>query len=228
MNSSTVAIVPARDEADRLPQTLAALKEISTLSAVIVVDDGSRDPTSQVARASGAQVVSASPPGSPSGKGYALLRGLLHARTLSPQGILLADADLGPSASKLGALVTALDYNHPVAIAAFPPARGGGFGLVKSTTRHAIARRTGHDFAEPLSGQRALLLTALDVLKGIAPGFGAEVGMTLDWLAAGIEPREVPISLSHRPTGKTLAGFVHRARQGRDIVRAFSGKRHPW
>lgn len=225
---STVAIVPAHDEAERLPKTLAALAGIPTISALIVVDDGSRDPTPEISRISGAHVISATLPGYPLGKGHALLVGLAHARKLSPQAVLLADADLGSSASKLAALITPLDYGHPVTIATFPPARGGGFGLVKSATRLAIARRTGRDFAEPLSGQRALLLQALDHLPGLAPGFGAEVGMTLDLLAAGIEPREVPIPLSHRPTGKTLAGFTHRARQGRDILRAFSGERHPW
>lgn len=228
MNLSTVAIVPAHDEAEHLPETLAALWRIPNLSAIVVVDDGSRDPTPEIARISGADVIGSSLPGHPSGKGHALLLGLAHARTLSSQAVLLADADLGPSASKLAALIPVLDDQYPVAIAAFPPARGGGFGLVKSTTRRAIARRAGRDFAEPLSGQRALLLPAVEALPGIAPGFGAEVGMTLDLLAAGIEPREVSIPLSHRPTGKTIAGFAHRARQGRDILRAFSGERHPW
>ncbi len=228
MRPSTIAIIPARDEAERLPATLAALGGIPELSALVVVDDGSRDRTVEVSLRSGAEVVVSSPPGRSRGKGHALLFGLAHARRLSPRALLLADADLGPSAAKLAALITALGGETPVAIAAFPPARGGGFGLVKSATRLALASRTGLDFAEPLSGQRALLLPALEVLPGIAPGFGAEVGMTLDWLAAGIEPREVPIPLTHRPTGKSLAGFVHRARQGRDVLRAFSGARHPW
>ena len=228
MRFPTVAIIPARDEAERLPATLAALGEVPDLCALIVVDDGSRDRTVEVSRFSGAEVVVSSPPGRSRGKGHALLIGLAHARSLSPRAVLLADADLGASASELAALIPALEDESPVAIAALPPARGGGFGLVKSATRRALARRTGHDFAEPLSGQRAFLLPALGVLPGIAPGFGAEVGMTLDWLAAGIEPRELHLPLTHRPTGKTLTGFAHRARQGRDVLRAFSGARHRW
>ena len=228
MGSPTVVIVPARDEAERIAGTLVALSEIPNLSVLVVVDDGSRDLTAEVSRLCGAEVVVSSPPGRSRGKGHALLVGLARARCLSPEALLLADADLGASASKLAALIPALDDEHPVSIAAFPRARGGGFGLVKSLARRGIARRTGRDFAEPLSGQRALLPPALDALPGIAPGFGAEVGMTLDWLAAGIEPREIPLPLCHRPTGRSPAGFAHRARQGRDALRALSGTRHPW
>lgn len=228
MTLSIIAIVPAHDEAERLPETLAALSNIPALVKVIVADDGSRDATAEISRAHGTEVVEAAPSGQPSGKGNALLAGLTVARRLTPEAVLLVDADLGDSASKLAGLIGALDERILVTIAAFPPAKNSGFGLVKSLTRRAIARRTGHDFTEPLSGQRALLLSALEALPGIAPGFGAEAGMTLDLLAAGIEPREVPIPLTHRPTGKTLAGFVHRTRQGRDILRALRGDRHPW
>jgi glucosyl-3-phosphoglycerate synthase len=52
--------------------------------------------------------------------------------------------------------------------------------------------------------------------------------MTLDLLAAGIEPLEIPLSLTHRPTGRNLRGFAHRARQGLDVVRALCGARIPW
>jgi hypothetical protein len=99
---------------------------------------------------------------------------------------------------------------------------------VKNLSRRAILRRTGYSTLEPLSGQRALLPSALDSLPGIAPGFGAEVGMTLDFLSAGIKPLEIPLPLTHRPTGRNPRGFAHRARQGLDIARALRGARIPW
>ncbi len=228
MNLSVVAVIPAHNEAARLREVLEGVYSIPNLTQIIVVDDGSDDSTAKIARSASVELVQAAENGQPSGKGNALRVGLSQARLHSPRVILLADADLGSSASKLEALIPTLDERNPISIAVFPPAQGGGFGLVKSMTRRAIAHRTGHEFAEPLSGQRALLLPALDALRGIAPGFGAEVGMTLDLLAAGIVPREIPIPLTHRSTGKSLAGFTHRALQGRDIVRAFKGTRHPW
>ena len=230
MALSTAAVIPARDEAATLAETLKALHEVAGLSRIIVVDDGSRDTTAVIARHLGAEVLSASPSGKSGGKGHALRLALIHAREQNPDALLLADADLGPSASRLADLLDALDEHHPVAVAAFPPAgASAGFGLVKNLTRRAILRRTGYAPAEPLSGQRALLVTALEALhQGIAPGFGAEAGMTLDLLSAGIKPLEIPLPLTHRPTGRNLSGFAHRARQGLDIARALRGARIPW
>jgi glucosyl-3-phosphoglycerate synthase len=220
----TIIIIPASNEADRLAQTIESLPDTSR---VLVVDDGSRDATADVAQRFDAEVVLSGRPGNPAGKGNALLIGLSHARRYSPDAVLLADADLASSAGQLGTLLGALE-DAPVAIAAFPPATGGGFGLVKNYARREISRRTGYAPREPLSGQRALLAPTLESLPGIAPGFGAEVGMTLDLLQAGFEPVEIPLPLAHRPTGRSLAGFIHRARQGRDILKALKGARLPW
>lgn len=227
MAPSVTAVIPARDEEATLAETLAAVREIPGISHLVVVDSGSKDSTAKVAADLGAEVVSSS---GKHGKGGALLTGLRRARSLSPDAVLLADADLGSSASGLSKLLAALGEGTPVAVAAFPKsvASGGGFGLVKGLARWEIRRRTGFSPVEPLSGQRALLAPALEALPGLAPGFGAEVGMTLDLLGAGVRPAEVPVSLSHRPTGKTLSGFVHRARQGLDIAKALRGERLPW
>ncbi|MDQ3794012.1 MAG: glycosyltransferase [Actinomycetota bacterium] len=229
MALTTAAVIPARDEAATLPQTLHALLEAVHPSRIIVADDGSRDATPDLSRRLGAEVISASPPGKRGGKGSALRLGLLEARKSGPDAVLLADADLGTSARLLAALLVALDESHPAAVAAFPPATSGGFGLVKRFARREISRRTGYAPSEPLSGQRALLTPALDALQhGIAPGFGAEVGMTLDLLSAGIKPLEIPLPLTHRPTGRGLPGFAHRGRQGLDVIRALQGARIPW
>ena len=222
-------VIPARNEAQTLVETLHGLRNIAGISHILVADDGSRDATAGIAHSHGAEVLAASPPGRSRGKGHALRLGLAHARNQLPDAFLLADADLGSSAAHLAVLLDALDEDHPVAVAAFPPAAtSGGFGLVKYLSRRAILSRTGYAPLEPLSGQRALLLSALDALPGIAPGFGAEVGMTLDLLSAGIKPREIPLPLTHRPTGRNLSGFAHRARQGLDIARALRGTRIPW
>ncbi|TCJ17257.1 glycosyltransferase [Rubrobacter taiwanensis] len=226
MTTPAVAVVPARNEAPRLPETLSALVTLPAVQHVVVVDDGSMDNTSEVAAAFGAEVVRL-PPRRRGDKGRALLSGIVHARRHNPDAVLLADADLGASAARLRPLLDGL-YGAPVAVAAFPPAEGAGFGLVKRLARCEISRRTGFAPREPLSGQRALLAGALDLLPGLAPGFGVEVGMTLDLLAAGIQPLEIPLPLSHRPTGRGPSGFAHRARQGLDVLRALQGSRIPW
>jgi hypothetical protein len=54
----------------------------------------------------------------------------------------------------------------------------------------------------------------------VAAGFGCEVRMTIDAARAGLRLEEVELPLRHRPTGRDLRGFVHRARQLRDTVYA--------
>ncbi len=227
MKLSVTAVIPARNEAATLAETIDAVRGISGISRIVVVDNGSTDNTASIADEMGADVIHAS---NKHGKGGALLAGISRARSFSPEAVLLADGDLGSSSSGLDALLSALSGESPAVIAAFPKsvASGGGFGMVKNFARRSIRRQTGFTPIEPLSGQRALLASALDALPGIAPGFGSEVGMTLDLLEAGIKPVEIPISLSHRPTGRSLSGFAHRARQGLDIVKALRGERLEW
>ena len=58
-----------------------------------------------------------------------------------------------------------------------------------------------------------------------APGFGMETGMTIDAVRAGFRLREIELDLEHRATGRSVGGFLHRARQLRDIVRAYASRR---
>ncbi len=57
MDADTIVIVTAHDEADRLPDTLAALATAFPGALVLVADDGSTDGTADVAAAGGAEVV---------------------------------------------------------------------------------------------------------------------------------------------------------------------------
>ena len=59
----------------------------------------------------------------------------------------------------------------------------------------------------------------------LAPGYGIETAMTVDAVRAGYRLREVELDLAHRATGRSLGGFIHRARQLRDIARAYRSRR---
>ena len=74
--------------------------------------------------------------------------------------------------------------------------------------------------AAPLSGQRAMRLSTLRRLLPFADGWGMETGMTIDAVRAGDRVGEIEVPLEHRATGRTPAGFLHRASQLRDIRRA--------
>jgi hypothetical protein len=203
------------EEADRIASTVSALHAL--VDEVVVVDDGSNDATSSAALLAGATVLRAS---RRRGKGRAIEEAMLR---LPPSEVwLLADADLADSASRLGPLLdTVREGRADVAIARFPKLAGGGFGIVKGFAARAIRAVCGFRAAEPLSGQRALTSAALTAVRPLAPGFGLEVGMTIDAVRAGLRVVEVPIEgLAHRATGRGVGGFAHRARQGADILGA--------
>jgi hypothetical protein len=58
-----------------------------------------------------------------------------------------------------------------------------------------------------------------------AKGYGMETAMTIDAVRAGFRVGEFELDLEHRPTGRNVAGFLHRARQLRDFGRAYASRR---
>jgi glycosyltransferase involved in cell wall biosynthesis len=227
MAADLAVIVTARNEADRLGATLRALPE----AEVWVADDASEDATAAVAAQAGARVVTAP---KRLGKGGAAT---LAAEALLREGdptVLLADADLGESAAQLHALVDAVsngttgpdaEIAADLAIATFATRVGGGFGIAVGTARWAIRKTTGRTMTAPISGQRAMRPGVLAQLLPFATGFGMETGMTIDALRKGLTVVEIELDLEHRATGKTLSGFAHRARQAKDIARAYASRR---
>ena len=215
MSPRVVALVAARNEAGWIGTCVSAL--LPLVDEVVVVDDGSTDATSSEASAAGATVLRSR---GRNGKGGALEGAL---RRLEPADVwLLADGDLGATAAGLARLVEVVSSGEAdLAIAVLPPARAGGFGLVKRAAAHLIRGQSGFRASEPLSGQRALTAVAMQAVRPLAHGFGVETAMTIDAVRAALRVLEVPIDgLDHRPTYRDLRGFVHRARQGWDIAKA--------
>jgi hypothetical protein len=139
---------------------------------------------------------------------------------------LLCDGDLGESAARLGPLVQAVrEGEADLAVAAFSRRVGGGFGLAVGFAHWAIRRRCGLALRAPISGQRALTAQTLAQVLPLAHGFGMEIGMTIDAARAGARVGEIDLDLSHRATGKTVAGFLHRGRQLIDFVRVYISRR---
>ncbi len=219
------AIVAAHNEADRIGDTLAALRDALPAAALWVADDASRDGTAEVAMAAGAQVVSR---GRPHGKGANVTAAAEAALSTdpAPRLILLCDADLGASAARLAPLVEAVERGEcDLAVAAFSRRIGGGFGVALGFARWAVRRLCGLEMAAPISGQRAMRADVLRSTLPFARGYGMEIGMTVDAVRAGHAVREYELDLSHRPTGRSPAGFAHRARQLADFTRAYLERR---
>jgi glycosyltransferase involved in cell wall biosynthesis len=224
-NGGLAAIVAARDEADRIRQTVVALHETFPGAAVWVADDASTDGTSEAAMAAGAQVVSRGRPHGKGGNVTAAAEAALSAEP-PPALVVLCDGDLGASAAHLAPLVEAVERGEcDLAVAAFSRRVGGGFGLALGFARWAIKRLCGGKTTAPISGQRALRVEVLRAALPFAPGFGMEIGMTVDAVRAGYRLQEYELELEHRATGRSLRGFAHRGAQLRDFVRTYYSRR---
>jgi glycosyltransferase involved in cell wall biosynthesis len=210
-----VVVVSAYNEAERLGETLAAVREAFPGARVMVADDHSKDGTTEIIEAEGAELVR---PHKHLGKGGAnsLAVGRLFSRGAPPElpTLVLCDGDLGASARELPRLVEALQRGEgDLAVAAFERRVGGGFGFAVGFSRWAIRRRTGLEPIAPISGQRAMKPDVIRAVFPFADGFGMETAMTIDAHRAGFRLVEVELPLEHRATGRTAAGFLHRFRQ---------------
>ena len=215
-------IVTAWNEADRLGDTLRALKTAFPGARILVADDASTDATPHVAMQEEVELVRAP---ARLGKGGAANLAVERLRGDGPlPALVLCDGDLGTSAAQLPALVESLS-GADLAVAAFARRTGGGFGIALAFARWAIRRLTGLEPAAPISGQRALSPRAAEAVTPFAPGFGMEIGMTVDAHRSGMRLAEVELDLEHRATGRTAPGFMHRARQLRDFLRVYVTRR---
>jgi glycosyltransferase involved in cell wall biosynthesis len=231
-------VIPAKDEAARIGATVEAVRDITGVDLVVVVDDGSADDTAAIAREAGAAVVTHS---RNRGKAAAMATGAAYVArhevaepAASTRGasrsrpLLFVDADLQASAANVGVLVPpVLQGRADMTIATLPPQRapGGGRGLVVRLARSGIEDLTGFRAVQPLSGMRCMSRRALDAATPLARGWGAEVGLTVDVLSAGMVVEEVPCELHHRVTGTDWRGQLHRARQYRDVALALLDRR---
>ena len=220
-----VAVVAAHNEADRIGATLDALAEALPGAPLWVADDASTDGTAEVALARGARVVRRGRSHGKGGNMTAAVEAVLSDDE-PPAVVLLCDGDLGESARRLTGLVEAVAAREcELAIAVFRVRVGGGFGIALRYARWAIERLCGYHALAPISGQRALSPEALRCCLPFAPGYGMEIGITTDVVRAGLAVREIELDLVHRATGKSIGGFLHRARQLRDFTRVYRLKR---
>ncbi|MFA0731408.1 MAG: hypothetical protein BKPUNTRY_000943 [Candidatus Fervidibacter sp.] len=153
-------VIPAYNEAERLPRVLAAVTACDAVRQVIVVDDGSEDDTAKVAEGFGVQVIRLA---SNRGKAGAVWVGLQEAR--QPIVILL-DADLqGLQPHHLMALAQPIaEEGVDMTLGVF---RGGRFWTDLS-----------HLLAPWVTGQRALPLERARQLPDFsALGYGLEVAL---------------------------------------------------
>ena len=226
-------VIPARDVADRIQGTVLATRALPGVDIVIVTDDGSSDPTGDYAAASGAIVVTHQ-----RGRGRAAAiesavnaLGVLEQRDKRPEcgTVLVLDADLGASAARaqhlIGPVVTEradLTIAIPARPAADTPERG--FDLVESTAARGIAELADWTPRAPLATNRCLTRRAYELASPLAAGDGADVGMTIDLLRAGLRVQEIEVEFDGPDQPSGLAARLDRALVLKDVTRALTAR----
>lgn len=223
-------VIPARNEADRIQETVAAAAELPGACMVLVVDDGSRDGTAGAAERAGAAVMRHA---RNKGKAAAMETGAEAIRLLDerdrrdrPRHLLFLDADLGATAAFAGPLAEpVLAGQADMTIAAFTSViKLGGHGAVVGLSGAGTRRAIGWAPAQPLNGQRCLTRAAFEAARPLAAGFGVETALTIDLVRKGFRVAEVEVPLAHRATGTDLRSQLHRARQLADVARALAAR----
>lgn len=211
-----MVIIPAFNEEEYIGETLDGLLQRISSHQILVIDDGSQDRTAEVAQKR--DVLLHRLPFN-KGKGGALEEGL---KLVRGEVILFLDADLGYSSRYVFPLIKPISKGEVEATIGIlpPPKRRGGFGIVRSVAERGVRLLRNCHVQGTLSGQRAFKQEIIEHLLPFAPGFGLEVGLTLDMLRAGISFLPVEVNLYHRESLNDWPGFYHRGIQLLHIFRA--------
>jgi glycosyltransferase involved in cell wall biosynthesis len=227
---AVAVVIPARNEADRIGETVTAARTLPGVEVVVVASDGSTDGTVRIARDAGATVWRTA---RNQGKAAAMLAGAEAVRALDrrspgagPRHLLFLDADVGVTAASAGPLIEPVAAGAAdMTVAVFATrVKLGGHGLVVRLSGAGIERATGWRPAQPLNGQRCLTRAAFEAARPLARGFGVETAMSIDLKRRGLRILEVEVDMAHRATGSDPRSQLHRARQLADVARALASR----
>lgn len=197
-----IAVIPAYNEQIALGSVVLQAKQY--VDKVIVVDDGSKDKTAEVAELAGAEVIRLD---QNSGKAYALLLGLKKAKEYNCAAAIMLDADGQHHTSDIPRLATwALSGDADLVI---------GSRFLRNTDNIPMYRRAGQhtlnlftnmgsqqNVTDSQSGFRALSGKALDYLDFKSDGYNVESDMIAHFAAHGLVFKEVPINVRYEVPNK--------------------------
>lgn len=232
-------VIPARDAADRIQATVTAARALPGVDIVLVTDDGSSDDTASIAAASGAIIATHQ---RSRGRAAAIesavnALGVLEQRDRRPEcgTVVLLDAGLGASASRAQPLIAPVVTGRADLVIGLPPRSGaghegsggapdGGLHLVETTAARGVAELAGWTPRAPLATNRCLTRRAYELASPLAAGDGADIGMTIDLLRAGLRVEEVEVDLDVAAEPPGLAATLDRALVLKDITRALTAR----
>ena len=202
-------IIPALDEERSLPKVLADVPR-SLVSEVLVVDNGSRDRTAEVAKAAGATVLSEPR----AGYGQACLTGIAYLESAPPEIVVFMDGDYSDRPSEMTALVSPIAAGSADFVvgsrvlgkrergALAPHARWGNWLATR-----LIRLLYGYRFTD-LGPFRAIRYETLLALEMDDRDYGWTAEMQAKAARSGVRCVEVPVSYHRRIGRSKITGTV--------------------
>jgi glycosyltransferase involved in cell wall biosynthesis len=207
-------IIPALNEAESIGELIRSIPQ-DLFSQVLVVDNGSRDATAEVARAAGAQVVDEPR----QGYGQACLTGLANLRS-GTTAVAFMDADLSDEPADLASLVRRFEeerldlaigsrvLGNPEAGSLTPLQRFGNW----LTTR--LIRWIWNVSFTDLGPMRMVGCDALERMALSDPDFGWNVEMQAKAAQRRLRVAEIPVHYRRRRYGKSkISGTIFKSLQ---------------
>ncbi len=207
MPPSTVLVIPAYQEAERVGTVVREVRALGIGIDIVVIDDGSPDETAKAARAAGAMVVS-----HPYNLGYgsALHTGYCFAWRSNYERVLQMDADGQHDATMLARLIAGLDQGADVVLGSrylddkAPPsslARRVGTRLFAAIASGWIGTR----ITDPTSGFQGLSRDALEsVVNDGFPEDYPDTDVLVEHHRRGLKLVEVPVRMHARTGGLSM------------------------
>jgi hypothetical protein len=189
---AAIVVIPVADEARTIARVITAAR---AHAPVVVVDDGSRDGSAEVALAAGAEVLR-----HPRrlGKAQALLTGVAAARRRGAAAMITLDGDGQHDAASIPLLLAAAARVERTIIVG---SRLDGPGTLPSARRNAVRLASffaswtcGLPMRDTQSGFRLYPLTLFDEVRTRRGGFVFETEILLAAAARGWAVQEVPVA----------------------------------
>ncbi|MCL2157132.1 MAG: glycosyltransferase family 2 protein [Methanobrevibacter sp.] len=205
----SVAIIPAYNEEIAIGSVV--LRTLQYVDRVIVIDDGSSDKTSQIAKLAGAEVIKHT---ANLGKGQGLKTGFKYID--DEEMIVLIDGDgqnnpdeipnlMAPIIEEKIDFVNGSRYINDDQLEDTPAYRRVGQKVLDKATNIS----SGLDITDSQSGFRALSKKAIPCFKMKESGFAIESEMLSDAAKNGLKIVEVPISVRYDVDGSTKNPISH-------------------
>jgi glycosyltransferase involved in cell wall biosynthesis len=219
----TAILIPARDEEAALPRLFSAL--VGAEARIVVVDNGSRDATAEVAIRLGATVVSEPR----AGYGRACLAGIAALAADPPDALVFLDADDFLAPAQLSRLIDPIRAGVADVVVG-ERTTGGRDGGVRLHARLgnrlvlAILRVAYGSSVRDMGPFRAIRWGALESLSLDDPTFGWYVQMQVRALRRGLRVIGTPVMFERRGIGrsKVSGNAVASARAGWVMLRTLA------